>query len=278
MAIPLEDNVSDIVGKAMRGLILSDSLVAERAGVPIDTVRRLREGEFDAGAAGKVAPVLGLDAGALVAIGRKTYAPAEIGAMDGLAQFNTAFDDMTVNAYLVWDPGTKEAAAFDTGGDCTGMIEKVDSLGLTLRFILLTHTHGDHIYDLDRLRQRTGAPAFVGRREAVDGAESFEPGREFELGKLRIGTRLTWGHSRGGITYVVSGLRRPVAVVGDALFAGSMGGGMASYADALRTNREEIFSLPDETIVCPGHGPMTSVGEERRNNPFFATGGVTRKT
>jgi glyoxylase-like metal-dependent hydrolase (beta-lactamase superfamily II) len=49
-----------------------------------------------------------------------------------------------------------------------------------------------------------------------------------------------------------------------------MGGGMASYQDALRTNREEIFSLQDDTIICPGHGPMTSVGEERRHNPFFA--------
>ena len=58
-------------------------------------------------------------------------------------------------------------------------------------------------------------------------------------------------------------------VVGDALFAGSMGGGMVSYADALRTNREKIMSLPDETVLCPGHGPMTTVGEEKKHNPFF---------
>jgi glyoxylase-like metal-dependent hydrolase (beta-lactamase superfamily II) len=67
----------------------------------------------------------------------------------------------------------------------------------------------------------------------------------------------------------VRGLARPVAIVGDAIFAGSMGGGGISYADALRTNREEILSLSDDTIVCPGHGPMTTVGEEKRNNPFF---------
>jgi glyoxylase-like metal-dependent hydrolase (beta-lactamase superfamily II) len=111
----------------------------------------------------------------------------------------------------------------------------------------------------------------VSSREALDGAHSFDPGREFSVGSLRIGTRLTWGHSKGGITYVIMGLRRPVAIVGDAVFAGSMGGGAVSYADALRTNREEIFSLPDETIICPGHGPMTSVGEEKAHNPFFAT-------
>ena len=61
----------------------------------------------------------------------------------------------------------------------------------------------------------------------------------------------------------------PLAVVGDALFAGSMGGGMVSYQDALRTNREKIMTLPDETIICPGHGPMSTIAEEKQNNPFF---------
>ncbi len=65
------------------------------------------------------------------------------------------------------------------------------------------------------------------------------------------------------------GLARPVAIVGDAIFAGSMGGGKVSYADALATNRKEIFSLPDDTIIAPGHGPMTSVGEEKARNPFY---------
>jgi glyoxylase-like metal-dependent hydrolase (beta-lactamase superfamily II) len=271
MPIPLEDNFADIIGKAQRGLGLSDSALASRAGLSTVAVQRLRAGHFDAANARLVAAVLGLNARALKEIGRNDYAPANIGAFEGLEQFNTPFGDMTVNAYLVWDPVTSEAAAFDTGGDCSEMIERIEALGLTLRSIFLTHTHGDHIFDLDRLRQKTGAPAYVSSREALDGAESIDAGREFSLGPLRIGSRLTWGHSQGGITWVVNGLRRPVAVVGDALFAGSMGGGMASYQDALRTNREEIFSLPDETIVCPGHGPMTTVGEEREHNPFFAT-------
>ena len=56
------------------------------------------------------------------------------------------------------------------------------------------------------------------------------------------------------------------------MFAGSMGGGKASYEAAIRTDREEILSLPDETVICPGHGPMTTVGEEKEHNPFFALG------
>ena len=70
----------------------------------------------------------------------------------------------------------------------------------------------------------------------------------------------------------MSGLPRLLAIVGDALFAGSMGGGLVSYDDALRNNREQILSLPDDTILCPGHGPLTTVGEEKRHNPFFTSG------
>ena len=72
------------------------------------------------------------------------------------------------------------------------------------------------------------------------------------------------------MTFFVTGLARPVAIVGDSIFAGSMGGGNVSYEDALRNNSEKILTLPDETIICPGHGPMTTVGEEKQHNPFFA--------
>jgi glyoxylase-like metal-dependent hydrolase (beta-lactamase superfamily II) len=89
------------------------------------------------------------------------------------------------------------------------------------------------------------------------------------VGGLQIEARQTSGHAAGGITYVVTGLAHPVAVVGDALFAGSMGGGMVSFPEALSTNRKQIFTLPDDTVVCAGHGPLTTVGEEKRHNPFY---------
>ena len=97
----------------------------------------------------------------------------------------------------------------------------------------------------------------------------FEAGRRFVAGRLTIETRQTRGHSPGGITYVVNGLPNRIAIVGDALFAGSMGGGNISYSDALETNRLSLFTLPDDTIVCPGHGPLTTIGEEKVHNPFF---------
>ena len=269
MAIPLEDKFNDIVGKAMRGLQLSDSQVAEKSGADAAAVQALRSGEWNEAVARKVASALGLGAAALAASGNESWAPHPV-ALDGFAQFNTPFEDMTVNSYLAWDTKTGDAVAFDTGADCSGMLDLIAEKKLRVQFILLTHTHGDHIFDLDRLKSKTGAPAFVGDREPLDGAESFAAGRKWTAGSLSIESRLTWGHSKGGITFLVHGLAKPVAVVGDAVFAGSMGGGGVSYADALRTNRAEIISLADETIIAPGHGPLTTVGEEKRNNPFFS--------
>ena len=267
--IPLEDTFSDIVGKAMRGLKLADSEVANRARVATDAVQKLREGAWDETTARAVAPVLGLGADALAACGHRGWTPQPV-ALDGLAQFNTVFEDMTVNSYLAWHPASNAAVAFDTGADGTGMLDLLAEKKLKLKFVLLTHTHGDHIFDLDRLKEKTGAPAFVGDREPIAGAEPFAAGRTFDAGALTIESRLTWGHSPGGITFVIRGLSRPVAIVGDSIFAGSMGGGGVDYGAALKNNREQILTLPDDTILCPGHGPLTTVGEQRAHNPFFA--------
>jgi hydroxyacylglutathione hydrolase len=270
MTIPLEDNVSDIIGKAQRGLGVSDSQLAERSGVNVEKIRKLRAGDFDDDAVGRVASVLKLDALALRKLARGEWNPESIGEIEGLAQFNTAYHDMTVNAYLVWDPASREAVAFDTGADCGEMLQRIEKESLNVKLILLTHAHPDHVADLRRLMKATGAPVYISELEGEEGAEEITEGKHFRAGSLGIEARLTSGHSPGGMTYVVTGLSRPVAIVGDSLFAGSMGGGNVSYEDALRNNREKILTLPDETIVCPGHGPLTTVKKEKRDNPFFA--------
>ena len=268
--IPLEDNFTDIIGKAQRGRSLTDEALAEQSEVALPILEALKQGKLDEQDLAKVAVVLGLDPDSLLAIARSSYKPAVVAEPEGLACFQTPFQDMNVNAYLVWDPVTREAAFFDTGSDGQPMLDFAAANDLRVRQIFITHIHSDHVLDLDRLLEKTKARALVCELEPLEGAESFAPGCSFTIGNLTVQTRLTSGHAVGGVTYYVQGLKQPLAIVGDAMFAGSMGGAALSYNEALRNNREQILTLPDTTILCCGHGPLTTVGEQKRANPFFA--------
>jgi hydroxyacylglutathione hydrolase len=270
-SIPLEDDFNDIVGKAQRGWGISDEELLRKTGLTQPQLDAVKSGQFDERVVSKIAPALKLGRNALVALGRKAWAPKDPGEVPGLACFTTRYGTMTVNSYLVWDPKSDNGACFDTGANAAGMIQFAAEREIRIQMVLLTHTHPDHIADLDRLRRISDVSAFASKLEPVPGAETFEAGHNFRLGNLVIGTRQTRGHSRGGTTYVVQGLARPMAVVGDALFAGSMGGGMVSFEEALTTNRQQILTLPDDTILCPGHGPLTTVAEEKVHNPFFSS-------
>jgi len=270
MPLPLEDLVNDVIAKSMRGLGISDAALAAQSGASAEDIADAKAGKVDDRVLRKIAPHLQLDGLSLVAMAHDEWRPFLVNVA-GLEQFNTPYHDMTVNSYLVWDAETKNAVAFDTGADAAPMIDFIEKKGLNLSLIFLTHTHPDHILDLAKLSADGAVTAFVHEQESCPGAKTFKLSdtEAWESGGLRIEPRSTWGHSKSGITYLVSGLRRPLAIVGDALFASSMGGGAVSYADALATNRKEIFSLPDNTVICPGHGPMTTVEEEKAHNPFY---------
>src|SRR6266850_1428353 len=115
--IPLEDNFNDILGKAQRGLKLSDQQMAEKAGVAVADLNKAREGEFDEALVRKLAHFLKLGADALVELGKQTWYPKDPGEVPGLACFNTPYSDITVNSYLAWDPKTLLGVCFDTGAD-----------------------------------------------------------------------------------------------------------------------------------------------------------------
>jgi glyoxylase-like metal-dependent hydrolase (beta-lactamase superfamily II) len=171
----------------------------------------------------------------------------------------------------VWDAETGLAAAFDTGADCAPLVEEIKKRNLTLQDVYLTHTHVDHIMELDRLIEKVGGSVgvHVNEAEALEKAATFKPGVTFSLGRLHIETRDTSGHSAGGTTYLIHGLDRPLAIVGDAIFAGSAGGIKSDYRAGLKRIRDHILSAQDGTILAPGHGPLTTVIQEKTSNPFF---------
>src|SRR5262249_32911616 len=172
--IPLEDNATDIIGKAQRGLGISDSQLAEKAQVSAQTIRKLRAGDFDESALRSVAPVLGLDGPALGEIAQGEWRPKKIESFDGVAQFTPDYNGMAVNSYLVWNPEIHVAAAFDTGADSREMVRFAKRHNLDLQLILLTHAHPDHVADLPALREETGADVFTPAREPVPGAEPID--------------------------------------------------------------------------------------------------------
>lgn len=268
--LPLVDSASDVILKAMRGRKLGDAELAARSGLDAATVQAARKGKADDATLRALAPPLGLCPAALVALARDAWRPKPVALPAGFAMFTTKFEDTTVNAFLLWDQATKRAAVFDTGMTATPLLAEAEQRGLKVELILLTHTHRDHISDLGRLVRETGAPVWASEREPAAGGQTFAEGHAFTLGDLTIRTLSTWGHTAGGTTYLINGLGRWIAVTGDSIFAGSMGGALVSFDDAFRNNAEKILRLPEGTILACGHGPLTTVGEEKRHNPFFA--------
>lgn len=275
--LALEDALEDILNKALRGLKLSAEELSERTDVPLETIQGFRNGHFNKNqqdALSRVAFALNLNPAALLAIATGDWYPQPVAPMDGFAMFTTAYGDMTVNAFLVWDPKTGEAASFDTGSSCQPILDAVQTNQLSLKRIFITHTHMDHLADLDRLQSspqanQAQALSYGSAAENPLGLKPLMHGDGLLLGGLKIRVLGTSGHTPGGLSYFIQGLEKPLVVVGDALFAGSMGGAPYAYAEALNNNRQYILSLPPETIVCPGHGPLSTVGEARTHNPFF---------
>jgi glyoxylase-like metal-dependent hydrolase (beta-lactamase superfamily II) len=267
--LTIEDNHEDILGKAMRGLGIGKNEMAKRLKCEKAKIEFILSGGVDEELIFSMSKELNLDGSNLLASANREWHPTPLN-VDCLQQFNLPFGDMRVNVYVVWDKQSRSAWIFDSGPLAEPILGFLKKKRLTVNAIFLTHTHRDHIACLDNLRQGSGNPSvYVHELEAIDGCTSIREGFEHRVDGLSLSALHTHGHALGGITYVINGLGEPVAIVGDAVFAGSMGGGMISYTDALSTNREKILSLPVDTILCPGHGPLTKVDWEKKYNPFF---------
>lgn len=272
----LEDAYEDILQKAQAGLGLSDEQLIERSGLSMTEVEAAKSGTFEEPVARRLAEALALDPATLITIASGGYRP-EVHLPEGVKAFTTlapvpGYEEMTVNAYLIFDPASRDAALFDTGTSLDAVREYVAGESLNIKYVVLTHTHFDHVQALDEARESFPKARFLGPEgEPCDDVEQLRPFNSFNIGALKAEARPTPGHSPAGTTYLISGLAIPVAVVGDAIFAGSIGGvPPEKFADAIAAIKEQILKNPSETLLLPGHRSPTTVSQEMKNNPFFA--------
>ncbi len=274
--IPLEDNYTDILGKAQRGLRITDEQLAARAEITPVELASFKAGQFNEAVARRVARHLKIHPSALAHLATGKWYPEHPLFRSGFAAFNSPCDDMTVNSYLIWDQRSRQAAVIDPGTSGEKILDYLDAEKLSLRQIFLTHAHEDHIADLDKLlaAKKTTIPpdVWISAREAgeVPAAKPFADNTIFHVGGIALRSYPTSGHSPGGTTYYTDALSHPLAIVGDSIFAGSMGGSMDAYEAAVKNNWKYIFSLPRDTVLACGHGPLTTLAQEKKNNPFFA--------
>jgi hydroxyacylglutathione hydrolase len=276
--IPLEDDFNDVINKAQRGLKLSNEQLAATAGVSLEELLAVKRGDPAIDAVRRIARPLRLSPGALETLAKKAWYPEQPVFPHGFAMFNTHFPhakislDIRVNNYLVWDARTRAAAAFDTGANCSQMLDFIKEEKLIMLYVFLTHTHDDHIADLDRLACTSKATVWASESEPAPfhGSLRFKENATFTMGSITVKTLLTSGHSPGQTTYFVTGLNWPLAIVGDSLFASSMGGSEDHYAEQYDNNLKKILTLPRDTVIAPGHGPLTTLAQEKKHNPFFA--------
>ena len=271
----LEDNLGDIIRKARMMSNTPAAVAAVAAGLT-------EAGLSDLEASGTfsqrpnftaLADAIGLKAGKLEIIANGWLpGPKNLSQWRELRMFTTAGDGMTVNCYLVWDEITRDAALFDTGFDAQPILETIATGRLQLRHVFITHSHADHIAALGTIRTAFPQAKVHSSSKNAPVEQRNQEGERVELSRLQITHRATPGHAMDGVTYIVDNWpdqAPPVAVVGDAIFAGSMGGGNGEWELARSKVREEILTLPPETLICAGHGPLTTVAEEKTNNPFF---------
>lgn len=278
---PLEDELGDVLDKAIRHAGLSEAVVAVRAGVPesrlrdaIDYRSDLTEAELD-----RLAAVLGLGKAGLRMLASGRYPLPEIlGLPFCLFPLRLQHGIGVANAYLVADCSSDRGLLFDTGPSGVALRRVWPSRLRHVEAVFITHAETEHVGGLEDVRvAQRNPPIFAPSGSGVVGATQMSDGARLEFAGFTVTVLSTPGHAEAHHSYLVRSTYAPTGtgllLSGDLLFAGSVGGGFFC-PNRLRASIDRLVgSLPPETVVAPGHGPLTTLGNERAYNPFLAVGG-----
>lgn len=195
---------------------------------------------------------------------------------------------LEVNCFILADDKTKEAVVIDAGDDAPDILKIIKDNGLKVKYIVATHGHFDHVGANKELKEATGAELLIHEGDAPIMASASQYARAFGIeitaspkadryvkqgdiiiaGEIKLKVLHTPGHSPGGISLLEQGM----VFTGDTLFAGSIGRSDLPGSDLktlLRSIKTNLLTLPDDTKVFPGHGPASTIGDERKENPFL---------
>jgi len=274
----LEDDFCDIIKKARTGQGLSPEQVSTAAGWDPRALRDLEAGRRpptreEALAA---AAALKLDGPKLAAIACDHWHPAHPAPATAKDVLLVRGDigGYEVKGYLFFDPATRKAVMIDSGYNPEGMLRAIERERLTLTAICLTHGHADHAGGIDAILARHPVPIYMGEEDwdllgwqpPTASRRFVRDGDALRIGGAELKFVTTPGHTPGGVCYRAT----DYCFVGDTLFAGSIGRANppALYPAHLESVRRRVLTLPEQLILFPGHGPATTVREERDHNPF----------
>ena len=272
--IPLEDDPSDILRKAMRGRLIAATQLAHRLGVDESAVEAWRRGEGvpNEDQARAIATVLGLDPGKFADAAARRWKPGLELPPDVR---HHPHDPHPSNGYLFFLDDRRTAAIVDPAGYPQTLLRAIAEGPFALRYILITHKHADHcdatadvakaFPDAQIVMHKADVKVIGGLAQRTLGVVD---GDELPFGDASIRMLHTPGHTDGSACF----LFRSTVFTGDTLFAGSVGGifaDVSTYEDLLASVRFKLFSLDDHTVVMPGHGPPSTIAQERAHNPFF---------
>jgi glyoxylase-like metal-dependent hydrolase (beta-lactamase superfamily II) len=274
--VPLEDELGDVLEKAMRGSEVNLEALAEAAAVPAARIRDAIDYRPDLGCdeLRRIATVLKLNEVGLCALGAGRYPLPDIEELPfRIWPLRMAHGIGVANAYLVAEHGAERGLLFDTGAGMPALAAVWPAEIRQLDAVFLTHVEAEHAGGLREVLVRFGAPAaFLPRGALAPGGSQIGEGEAKTFGALRVEAFSTPGHTAAHNCYLVrtgpARAGRALLVSGDLVFAGSAGGGYFSPRQLQAQLRRLLDAVPADTVIAPGHGPLTTAENELKFNPF----------